>query len=354
MRSDGNAIFERCVFESNYAHEAGAVDVRNSHPRFSNCLFFHNTADGDGGGAIRVTSSTVQIQNCTIAWNTAYKGVGAGILATSSTVDVSNSVFYRNWGTPVGGQGTPSDISGATVNVRYSRVTGGYAGPGNTSASPMFVDGSFSLHPDFHLQVGSPCIDAGENAAVPAGVVLDLTHGPRFIDHPLVLDVGSGVAPLVDMGAYETHLVEHIASYCFGDGDQSPCPCSNESILGGCSNSLGVGAKLSWNGVASLTSDSIALFASNLTGSSAHFLQGTRLAQIPFSDGFWCVNGSVLHLGVVPLGPGNTAILASPSTLGGVSAPGARFYQVRYRDAVGVCAPATTNSTNGVAVMWSP
>ena len=51
---------------------------------------------------------------------------------------------------------------------------------------------------------------------------------------------------------------------------------------------------------------------------------------------------------------GNATYPTSLSVAGGVSVPGVRFYQVRYRDAVGVCAPASWNSTNGVAVIWSP
>ena len=49
------------------------------------------------------------------------------------------------------------------------------------------------------LQPGSPCIDAGDNTAVPKGVLRDLDGNPRFVD-----DACSGHGgPVVDMGAYE-------------------------------------------------------------------------------------------------------------------------------------------------------
>jgi hypothetical protein len=353
---DDATSFTRCVFKNNWAARGGGVYLAGSDSRFSNCLFFHNRTEfSSGGGAFWVgEGSTPRIQNCTVVRNGSYWSVGGGIHASASTVDVTNSIVYGNWATPVGGQGIPSDIAGDVVNVRYSCVGGGYAGTGNTSGPPMFVDLPFDTSlPDFRLQVGSPCIDAGDNAAVPVGVVFDLSGAPRFIDHPAAADVGSGIRPLVDMGALETR-VEPIASYCFGDSIQSPCPCSNEAYRGGCSNSLGVGGALTWSGIASLTSDSVVLAASNFTGNSALFVQGTRLSQIPISDGVWCINGSILRLGIVPASSGNATYPTSISVAGGVSAPGVRFYQVSYRDAVGVCAPASTNYTNGVAVIWSP
>jgi hypothetical protein len=58
------------------------------------------------------------------------------------------------------------------------------------------------------LQAGSPCIDAGNNADVPAGILTDLVGYPRFLDDPATADCRwapgtCGAAPVVDMGAYE-------------------------------------------------------------------------------------------------------------------------------------------------------
>jgi autotransporter-associated beta strand protein len=39
---------------------------------------------------------------------------------------------------------------------------------------------------------------------VPAGITADLAGNPRFADVPSVADTGSGTAPIVDMGAYES------------------------------------------------------------------------------------------------------------------------------------------------------
>jgi len=82
------------------------------------------------------------------------------------------------------------DSSGEIYNdsdaiITYSDIEGGFPGEGNIDADPL-------LDATGHLQAGSPCIDAGNSAAVPDGVKTDL-DGNRRIQ-------GSSV----DMGAYES------------------------------------------------------------------------------------------------------------------------------------------------------
>ncbi len=56
---------------------------------------------------------------------------------------------------------------------------------------------------DLHLSPGSPCIDAGDNNAVPVDIVTDLDGSDRFVDDPDMPDTGMGTPPIVDMGAFE-------------------------------------------------------------------------------------------------------------------------------------------------------
>jgi hypothetical protein len=56
---------------------------------------------------------------------------------------------------------------------------------------------------DYRLTTASPCIDAGDNTAVPDGIETDLDGNPRFVDDPDTDDTGNGEPPIVDMGSYE-------------------------------------------------------------------------------------------------------------------------------------------------------
>ena len=80
---------------------------------------------------------------------------------------------------------------------------------GCIDSDPLFVDplgaDGFNATGDknFRLTGFSPCIDAGDNEAVPLGVATDLDGNARFFDDPGTIDTGMGVAPIVDMGPYE-------------------------------------------------------------------------------------------------------------------------------------------------------
>ncbi|HMB92002.1 MAG TPA: choice-of-anchor Q domain-containing protein [Rhodothermales bacterium] len=74
-------------------------------------------------------------------------------------------------------------------------------GGNNATTNPLFVDASGSdnrfgtLDDNLRLQPNSPAIDAGDNAALPAG-------SNDLDGHPRIFDGGSGTAT-VDLGAYE-------------------------------------------------------------------------------------------------------------------------------------------------------
>jgi hypothetical protein len=95
----------------------------------------------------------------------------------------------------------------------YCDIQGGFTGTGNINVDPLFIrnpgpgaDGKWGTgdddYGDLRLQAGSPCIDAGSNAAVPAGATTDLAGQPRIVDFAGVKAPGA----IVDMGAYETVL----------------------------------------------------------------------------------------------------------------------------------------------------
>jgi len=143
------------------------------------------------------------VVNSTICNNHAAE-YGGGLLVQGSTiVKVENCIIWGN---------TPEQIyvdEGTAPAVAYSDVQGGCPGPGNIDADPLFVEPAAG---DFHLAVGSPCVDAGSNLAVPEWLTSDLDGQPRRADDPLTADSGAGAPPIVDIGCDELQP-------CVGDLD---------------------------------------------------------------------------------------------------------------------------------------
>lgn len=97
-----------------------------------------------------------------------------------------------------------SDIQGGTANASLGAKGVLAAGPGNLNTDPSFAGAAAT---NFHLNAGSPCIDAGTNLA--AWIASDFDGTPRPLD-------GNGTnGPAFDMGAYEFLLA---AADSNGDG----------------------------------------------------------------------------------------------------------------------------------------
>lgn len=174
----------------------GAVVCLNSSPTIVNCLFRNNTAER--GAAVFSLDAAPTITNCTIVANTAALA-GGGVFASGSPAPtVTNCILWSNG---------PEQIAwdGDAPVVTFSDIQGGYAGEGNISADPMFVNaagGDYRLTNsaafgtpswyswDWYLRPVSPCVDTGSNAA--AGLPSDDKAGnPR------------SCRANPDMGAYE-------------------------------------------------------------------------------------------------------------------------------------------------------
>ncbi len=98
------------------------------------------------------------------------------------------------------------DNGTTTISVTGNFTTmfiGNYAAPNGNEPYQVF---------DARVRSGSPAIDSGNNAAVPAGITTDLAGQPRFADDPATPDAGLGIPPIVDRGAYEFQP-------CLGDLD---------------------------------------------------------------------------------------------------------------------------------------
>ena len=225
-----------CTFSGNGAwFYGGAIYCDNSSPTITNCAFYGNSTNKCSGGAICcVYSMDLTLTNCTFSGNSANWYGGAIWCYYNSTLGIANCTFSGNSAGRFGGavyccsysililsncilwsntaNGSSSEIyiadSGSLCILNYCCVDNtGYGGQtGNITENnciyddPQFVDpdGADNIvgtpDDDLHPQGASPCIDAGDNSYVPAGVTTDFDGNPR-IAHGRV-----------DIGAYECQM----------------------------------------------------------------------------------------------------------------------------------------------------
>ena len=159
----GNPTVINCVIKQNYGPFGSAVN---------GCLVYNCLLTGNSGGSAAYRGT---FYNCTISGNDANAQGGAN----SSTL--VNSIIYGNT------NGVYADCEQCVLTNCLTTV-----GPDNPSLTnnsisnaPIFLNASAG---DYHLQVSSPGIDAGNNSYVMGA---DLDGNPRIV---------SGI---VDMGCYE-------------------------------------------------------------------------------------------------------------------------------------------------------
>jgi hypothetical protein len=180
----------------------------NSH-LISNSLIAGNQAtNGSGGGIRNASDSTLTVTNATIMANTSSGAAGGGVAnGPNSAASFTNCI--------VGGS-SPDDFAGAgTTVVTYSNVEDGFAGVGNISTLPLFVDATAG---NYRLAAGSPCIDAG-NTLVFTGPAMDLDGSPRIVDDAATVNTGLALSSgTIDMGAYEVQAINTCTADTNGDG----------------------------------------------------------------------------------------------------------------------------------------
>lgn len=122
----------------------------------TNVLVARNHSSGSGAAieiSVGALTNTVTFVNSTVADNTS-----AGIRCTGTpsatlvTVTLVNLILWGN----------DDDLACPVADLSYSDVEGGNTGPGVIHEDPLFVD---PANLDYHLTIGSPCIDVGAGAA---------------------------------------------------------------------------------------------------------------------------------------------------------------------------------------------
>ncbi|MHC4129024.1 MAG: right-handed parallel beta-helix repeat-containing protein [Planctomycetota bacterium] len=234
-------LIDGCTFTDNKAID-GCVTTAYSHPIFKDCLFYDNDG-GFGPGALTIAFNDgipVMAVNCRIIGNISGAlsggavdggdtvwvncvfadndsgGLTPGALSTVGSPTVINCTFSDNTGTALFNNDYPDDlavfnsilwdnsggaVSGGGAVIRYSDVQGGWSGSGNINADPLFVQAGVG---DVRLSFGSPCVNAGDNGALPPDD-LDL-DGDGNTSEPIPIDLDANdriQGGVVDMGAYE-------------------------------------------------------------------------------------------------------------------------------------------------------
>ena len=166
------------------------MGIVNSSGTVTNCTVYFNSANEDGGGIfITGVETNASVINCTVYCNLA-KGDGAGIYNYQG--EITNCIVWNNKNS---GDIYNDDSNSTVSNSCYWGTTGTN---GNIKSDPLFVNTSGDISTwDFHLQTGSPCIDAGKY--IP-GLATDFENNPRPING--VADP-RGDGSDYDMGAYE-------------------------------------------------------------------------------------------------------------------------------------------------------
>lgn len=155
---EGNPRILNNVITHNRGYYGAGIVLNYSFGIIKNNLIAHNTGGNDYSGSgiwKNGGGGEVLIENNTIINNTSTQ-TGAGIWLLSTPATVRNNIIWGNTGP------APAQIKlngGATVNVSYSDVQGGYAGTGNIDQDPLLM-GEFA-----YLNPASPCIDGGDGAA---------------------------------------------------------------------------------------------------------------------------------------------------------------------------------------------
>lgn len=192
-----NTYIHHCVVANN---RCDGIKLWAGGSRVENCLIY-GTGDGEGGaspwaglvidgnsdgdtfsvvnvtihdnpsrraypmyiGYDQLADIAVTMKNCIVA-----NGYGAAYFGPRVNVTIRYNLFNR-----------PGDDIQVEANGReYSTadIRSGVLGPGNLVGNPLFLSPAWGNEGDYHLQNGSPAVDAGNGQGAPTD---DLDHNPR-------------------------------------------------------------------------------------------------------------------------------------------------------------------------------
>jgi len=185
--SVSNSLF----FNNKITYWGSGVQFWDSDGEIKNSVFIQNNAgwNGDGYGAVTYLNNSgnaedITISNCTFLGNrskTDGTGWGGALHSRGANLTIANSIFWDN-----GAYGIYSESGNATIS--YSDIQGGLASTGFTDGGNNITDDPGFAAGEYHLPLGSPCIDKGSNAAA-AGILTDIDGEHRIFNG--TIDMGA-------------------------------------------------------------------------------------------------------------------------------------------------------------------
>lgn len=146
--TNANLVIKNCYFENNYTQYGGALSLSNTNSEIMNTVFFYNESVVYGGAILSQNSSNKIINN-TIVGNLCLNFGGGIILVDPVYEEIQNNIFYENFSYL--GDPRIDLVSGDSINIfeQYNFLD-------TVNQNPLFISDL-----DFHLQIDSPCKDAG-------------------------------------------------------------------------------------------------------------------------------------------------------------------------------------------------
>jgi hypothetical protein len=251
-----------------------------------------NGGNGTGGGLYLGSGSTTILANTLIAQNTVAAGTGGaggtasaagGSNGVASDVDVVGAVASSDH--DLIGDGTGANLSNGT----NGDLVGTTESPINALLGPLQNNGGPTQ--TMALLAGSPAVNAGDNAVVPAGVITD-QRGPGF---------NRIFAGVVDIGAYElqstviattTAVTTSTATSTYGDMlTFTATVAGNLTPVGGVTFVIDSGTPVV--GIAGATTGSAATwtFTTSTLSAGSHTVQALYTGTDDFTDSTGTLSG---------------------------------------------------------------
>jgi parallel beta-helix repeat protein len=189
---NSNPYIINCSFIGNYGNWYGTiVNGGCTNPYIVNCIFYGNHATDCTAGILNAGSNPT-ITGCTFSKNTIGDGDNFAITIVNdgSSPHITNSIFWDAPGrVPQIVNSSDSNPSFGNCDIRDGLPQGSVdLGNNIYDKNPMFND---EANGDLSLDSGSPCIDKGDNFALPWPILTDIIGNQRV------------VGDIIDMGAYE-------------------------------------------------------------------------------------------------------------------------------------------------------